>query len=402
MDAFNTSHTGMANQTFEKLTTFLDDQERIMADQVAGARFAGTIKPPPLIMHSNRGHYDGECLWDEYAQRSTLWFAIYDPHTIREFGLNNAQKIALSFVREGASPSIQTVHGTPGIPGYTFVCKSIFSQKGSWQSTWTSMCITMTWTLREVSDSTVAWDVHKCTDNTKNKPQKTSQKTSQSTRTTHMCSPSTMMGRWWASGNYNWDDVMNTYEQSGYLMAASCYMPCVYLCDCSLQSMDDQGKTTEAKLTHAGITEMFQEEADAIEGRLRAALNSHLSEPGAVVSSLAVAPVHNTMPERFDLQHTGVELKNATVYRPPPVPFQQPYNPNNGHYNPNNARPPPVPAQQSYNPNNADNPIHAHATGIINPLVAMERLSKLKSLLDTGVISEDEFNSKRGPLLDAM
>jgi hypothetical protein len=40
MDAFNTSHAGMANQTFEKLTTFLEDQESFIADQVAGTRFA--------------------------------------------------------------------------------------------------------------------------------------------------------------------------------------------------------------------------------------------------------------------------------------------------------------------------------------------------------------------------
>jgi len=41
MDAFNTSQTGMANQTFEKLATFLDDQESFIANQVAGTRFAG-------------------------------------------------------------------------------------------------------------------------------------------------------------------------------------------------------------------------------------------------------------------------------------------------------------------------------------------------------------------------
>ena len=41
MDAFNTSHAGMANQTFKKPATFLEDQESFIADQVAGVRFAG-------------------------------------------------------------------------------------------------------------------------------------------------------------------------------------------------------------------------------------------------------------------------------------------------------------------------------------------------------------------------
>lgn len=224
---------------------------------------------------------------------------------------------------------------------------------------------------------------------------------------------------------------MNTREltvaKGWYDMSECCCLPCCCLCDCSLQVTDAQGKTTQAKLTWAGQKKRVQEEPDALKVGLRAVLNSHLSEPGAVVSSSAVAPVHNTMPERFDLQHTGAELKNATVEHPPPVPVQQPCNPNIGYnpnnarppppvqvqqsynpnnvqspYNPNNAHPPPVPAQQIYNPNNSDNPIHAHATRIIDPLVAMERLSKLKSLLNTGVISEEEFNLKRVPLLDAM
>jgi hypothetical protein len=87
--------------------------------------------------------------------------------------------------------------------------------------------------------------------------------------------------------------------------------------------------------------------------RVRDALNSHQAEPVAlltgtlVTGTLAhVAPICNTMPERSANKVT------------PPV--------------------------------------------CLEPSVAMERLGQLKSLLDAGAISEEEFNLKRGPLLDAM